>query len=257
MQPEEPLSPQHGSDAGAMMWWGVPLGFLESRSLLEQGELPLWNRNSHSGAPLIGQAISMLGDPLQLIVILGRGSAVAWDLKFLIAKLIFCIGFGCLIFRLLGNKSLAFIYAALGAYCGAYYFIASHPVFFVLAYAPWILLSSMELLNLDSSQKVRWWIIWPLATVGCFNGGHVEVAVDLIVGLNLAALVDALARQPSLDQRLKILRRIAIATFLFVGITAPVWISFLVALDGAYTMHSEISRQEPASWSWWARYCPY
>src|SRR5689334_11188362 len=63
------LKSQHGSDTGAMMWWGLPVGFIESRSLLEQGRLPLWNRYGHTGDTLIGQANSMLGDPLQLIVI--------------------------------------------------------------------------------------------------------------------------------------------------------------------------------------------
>ena len=63
----------------------------------------------------------MLGDPLQLIVILGRGSAEAWDVKFVMAKFLFCVGFGLLILRLPGNRVLAFIYAALAAYCGAYF----------------------------------------------------------------------------------------------------------------------------------------
>ena len=241
MAPKEPFASQHGSDVGAMMWWDVPLGFLQSRSLLEQGQLPLWNRYSHTGAPLIGQAVSMLGDPLQLIVIFGRGSAAAWDLKFLTAKLLFCIGFGLVILRLMGNKPLAFIYAALGAYCGAFFFIANHPVFFVLAYAPWILVSAMELLDLGSTRKFRWWMIWLISNIGCFNGGHVEVAVDLIAGLNLAALTDAVARQYTTGQALKVLRRIAVATLLFLGLTAPVWTSFLVALDGAYTVHAEVN----------------
>ena len=95
--------PQHGSDTGAMMWWDVPVGFIESRSLLDHGELPLWNRYSHAGDTLVGQAVSMLGDPLQLIVILGRGSAEAWDVKFVVAKFLFCVGFGLLILRLLGT----------------------------------------------------------------------------------------------------------------------------------------------------------
>src|ERR1051325_11728550 len=67
----ETIHSVHGSDAEAMMWWGVPVGFIEARSLWEYGELPLWDRCGHAGAPLIGQAVSMLGDPLQLIVILG------------------------------------------------------------------------------------------------------------------------------------------------------------------------------------------
>lgn len=240
MEPAATYVPQHGSDAGAMMWWGVPLGFAESRNLLEQGELPLWNRYGHAGDPLIGQAVSMLGDPLHLIVILGRGSAVAWDIKFLTAKFIFCVGFGLLILRLLGSRPLSLIYAAIGAYCGAYFFIANHPVFFVFTYAPWILLSAMELLDLQSGRHVRWGLIWLLANFGCFNGGHVEVAVVLIGGLNLAALADALARQRNIIGSVKVLGCMSVATLLFLGVAAPVWISFLVALDGSYTAHAEI-----------------
>src|SRR6185437_5104373 len=119
----------HGSDTGAMEIWGVPVGFIQSRSVWEHGELPLWNRYSHAGDSLIGQAVSMLGDPLQWIVILGHGSSVAWDVKFVVAKLLFCIGFGLLIRSLLGSLPLALLFAALGAYCGAFYFVYNHLVF--------------------------------------------------------------------------------------------------------------------------------
>ena len=54
----------HGSDSVATMVWCVPAGFIASRSLLDHGTLPLWNRYSHAGDTFIGQAISMLGDPL-------------------------------------------------------------------------------------------------------------------------------------------------------------------------------------------------
>ena len=240
MRPIPPVQ-VHGSDTAAMMLWGVPVGFIESRSLLEHGELPLWNRYSHSGATLIGQAVSMLGDPLQLIVIFGRGSAGAWDVKFLAAKFLFCIGFGLLIFRLLGSRPLALVYAALAAYCGAFYYINNHPMFFVFSYAPWILLSALALLDLQSQRSVRWGLIWLLANFACFNAGHVEVAVDLIGGLNLAALAGALAGGRSVADSARVLGRMAVGTLLFLGLTAPVWMSFLVALDGAYSVHSERS----------------
>ena len=130
-----PMS-SHGTDTYATMLWEVPVGFIESRSLLEHGELPLWNRYSHAGDTLIGQNETMLGDPLQLIVILGRGSAGAWDVKYLVAKFLFCVGFGLLILRLLANRPLSLIYAALAAYCGAFFYVGNHPVFFVFCYAP-------------------------------------------------------------------------------------------------------------------------
>ena len=237
MKDSIPSRQAHGSDAWATELWGVPVGFIESRSLLEHGELPLWNRYGHSGDTLIGQGVSMLGDPLQLIVILGRGAAGAWDIKFVVAKLLFCVGFGLLILRLLGSRPLSLIYAALAAYCGAFFYINNHPGFFVLCYAPWILLSALAWLDLQSKRHVRWGLVWLLVNFACFNAGHVEVAVDLIGGLNLAAVACALARSRKGADWTNILGRMAVGTVIFLGLTAPVWISFLVALDGAYSLH--------------------
>jgi hypothetical protein len=237
---QDVLQSMHGTDTGAMMWWGVPVGFIESRSLLEHGELPLWNRYSHAGDTLIGQAVSMLGDPLHLIVIIGRGSAVAWDIKFLAAKFLFCIGFGLLILRLLGSRPLSLIYAALAAYCGAFFFINSHPSFFVFSYAPWILLAAIEWLDLRSGHPVRWGLIWLLANFACFNAGHVEVGVTLIGGLNLAAVACALIGCRNIISSAKVLARMAVGTLFFLGLTAPVWMSFLASLDGSYNVHTKV-----------------
>ncbi len=224
---------QHGSDTGAMMWWGVPVGFIESRSLLEKGELPLWNRYGHAGNTLMGQAVSMLGDPLHLIVILGRGSAGAWDIKFLAAKFLFCVGFGLLILRLLENRPLSLIYSALAAYCGAFFYINNHPAFFVFTYAPWILLAAIEWLGSRSGRHIRWGLIWLLANFACFNAGHVEVAVVLIGGLNLAAVACTLTGCRHTVCPARVLGRMGVGTLLFLGLTAPVWMSFLVSLAGS------------------------
>jgi hypothetical protein len=242
--PEPTQRNNHGSDVAAMMWWGVPAGFIESRSLLDHGELPLWDRYGHAGYTFIGQAVSMLGDPLQLIVIIGRGSSVAWDIKFVAAKFLFCVGFGLLIRRLLDNRVLAVIYSALAAYCGAFFYINNHPAFFVFVYAPWILLAAIEWLDLRTGANVRWGIVWLLANFACFNGGHLEVAVVLIGGLNLAAVAHALAAGKNSGHGVKVLCRITAGTLLFLGLTAPVWMSFLVSLGGSYTAHDKILVQQ-------------
>jgi hypothetical protein len=234
-----PTGQAHGSDAWATELWGVPVGFVESRSLLDYGELPLWNRYGHAGDTLIGQAVSMLGDPLQLIVIFGRGSAGAWDIKFLAAKFLFCTGFGMLILRLLGSRPLSLIYAALAAYCGAFFFINIHPAFFVFCYAPWILLSALSWLDPQSKKYVRWGLVWLLANFACFNAGHVEVAVDLMGGLNLVAVACALARSCKVVAWAKVFGSMALGAILLLGLTAPVWISFLETLQGAYSLHPE------------------
>ena len=229
---------RHGSDTAAIMYWDVPCGFIESRSLLEHGELPLWNRYSHAGDTFIGQAITMLGDPLQLIVIVGRGSALAWDIKFLAAKFLFCAGFGLLVLRLLGNGPLSLVFTALAAYCGTFFCINNHPVFFVFCYAPWILLSAMAWLDPTVRCPIGWLAAWLTATVGCFSGGDVEAAVIIIAGLNVTALASTLAAHRA--GTLKVIGRMALGTLLFLGLTAPVWLSFLGALEGSYSAHEEI-----------------
>lgn len=237
--PPPPELGTHGSDTAAMALWGVPAGFIESRSIWEQGEIPLWNRYGHAGETFLGQAISMLGDPLQWIVIGGRGSALAWDIKFLAAKFLFCFGFGLLVLRLLKNIPLSLIYTALAAYCGAFFFIYNHPVFFVFCYAPWILLSALELFDLQSKSWMRWGLVWLITNVACFNAGHVEVAVDLIGGLNAAVLIYVLLTFRGGINLAKSLARLGIGTAIFLGITAPFWMSFLGALENSYSSHSQ------------------
>jgi hypothetical protein len=216
------------------------MGFIESRSIFEHHELPLWDRYGHAGTPLIAQAISMIGDPLQWIVILGRGSSLAWDIKFVGAKLLFCIGFGLLIRHLLRSLPLAMVFSALAAYCGAFYYIYNHPAFFVFSYAPWILLSALEMFDLSPKKYRRWGLIWLLANFACFNAGHVELAVVLIGGLNSTALAFALWNSCGVRTAITLLVRLAIGTALFLALTAPVWVSFLVTLQGAYSVHSDI-----------------
>ena len=106
----------------------------------------------------------MIGRPVTWIVISGRGAAGAWDLKFLVAKFLFCVGFGWLILRLFGSLPLSLLFTALSAYCGAFFFVYSHAIiFFVFCYAPWILLSAAQLLDLQDSE---------LCPLGCGLAGR-------------------------------------------------------------------------------------
>ena len=236
-----PILSRHGSDTAAMMLWGVPAGFIESRSIVQYGELPLWDRYGHAGEAILSQAVSMLGDPLQWIVIFGHGSATAWDVKFLAAKFLFCVGFGLLIFKLFASHPLSWMYAALAAYCGAFFFINNHLVFFVFAYSPWILLSSMALLELQSPSYLRWGLVWLLANYGCFNAGHIEVSAVLIGGLNGAAFIHGLAACRRFPDGVRVVCRMLAGTLLFLMLTAPVWMSFLADLTGSFSSHADVS----------------
>src|SRR6185369_13322517 len=75
---------------------------------------------------------------------------------------------------------------------------------------------------------------------GCFNSGHIEPAVAVIGGMNLAGLAFGLAHCRTMLERVKVISRMAVSTLLFLGLTAPVWLSFLTALDGAYSDHMKV-----------------
>jgi hypothetical protein len=233
-------SNQNGSDTGAIMWAGVPWAFVQSRALFENGELPLWNRYSGGGQTLIGQGISQFGDPLHLIVLLGRGSAVSWDIKYVVAKFLLCVGFGLLIFKLTRSLPTALVYVILSAFCGVYFYIYNHPSFFVFAYSPWILLTGISMLDRDSRRSRGWFIGWLVANLGCFNAGMLSVSVVLIAGLNLTTLVYSISGCKESAARKTVVVRMALGTLIFLGLSSPVWISFLGALDGAFSLHMDV-----------------
>ena len=228
---------QHGSDTGATMWAMAPWTKAQSASILEHGELPLWNRYSHAGETLIGQGISQLGDPLHWIVILARGEAFAWDLKYILAKFLFCLGFGLLVNRLIASRGLAILYSVLAAWSGAFFYTFSHPSFFVFSYTPWILLSAINMLLSPPKKAALWGCLWLLANVACFNAGMLSVAVILIGALNLSALAYAFAYSKN---RKESLLRMTAGTVLFLGWTAPFWMSFIGTEKDAFSLHTEV-----------------
>ena len=116
---------------------------------------------------------------------------------------------------------MSLIYAALAAYCGAFFYIYNHPAFFVFCYAPWILLSGLAWLDLRSDRHIFWGMVWLLVNFACFNAGHVEVAVVLIGGLNLAAMAHALTRHRNVAGVVKLMGRMSVGLLLFLGLTAP------------------------------------
>src|SRR5205814_9827463 len=60
-----------------------------SSALMKLHQLPLWNRFDSIDVPLLGQGQSMFGDPLHFLVLLTNGSAGWWDVKYILAKLLF------------------------------------------------------------------------------------------------------------------------------------------------------------------------
>ena len=174
-----------GSDAGAIMWHDVPNSFIQSRALFRDGELPLWNRYNSCGLTLLGQGQSMFGDPLHALVVLAAGEAWAWDLKFLLAKVLFCFGLGLAVYASCRHLPTALLLAFSSGFIGFFAYRFNHPAFFSVCYAPWLLACWLEITR---SATVRSAVGWTagllLASWAELNSGTAKEAYMLLVSLH-------------------------------------------------------------------------
>jgi hypothetical protein len=233
------LSDPHGADVGALMWQHLPLSALEHDALLRDGELPLWNRYDSAGVPLLGQGQSCFGDPLQVIPILARGAAWAWDLKFLLAKWAFAAGIGACAWRLFRHLPAALLVTGSSAFLGFFVYRINHPAIFSLCYSPWILLCWIRLAQAATGRGT---VLWLAALIGAngteMNSGTAKEAYVLLVALNLTgALLLLLSGQPG-RSKARSLGAAALAGIVFALIAAPVWFTFYRALQISYTSYN-------------------
>jgi len=226
----------HGSDTAAMAWAYVPYTIVQYRAVIRDREVPLWNRYNACGVPLLGQGLSMLGDPLQWLPILARGAAWAFDARFVIAKALWCTGIGCLVLLATGHAPATILVAASSAWIGFFSFRLNHPGFFTLGYAPWILVCWLGLARAATRRAEAGWIAaGACATWLVMSTGAVKEAVMQIASLHLTgALAWWLTPLPAGRRRRTAWRLLAggIGT---VALTAPLWATFAEALSHAHT----------------------
>ncbi len=229
-----------GSDLGAMMWAFIPYSVMQHEALAH-GEWPLRNRYAYNGLGLQGQGISMFGDPLHFIPIAANGAAWAWDLKFLLAKLLFAFGAGLLVLNAVRRVGVAALLAASAPFIGFFAFRFNHAAFFSLCYAPWILLPWLRVAGCDSLRAAwKWMLLLVLASVAELNSGAIKEAVLLLGVLNFAGLLAVLLRPAPMRARLKSASLMAWANVLFVLVSAPFWMTFLDLLGHAYTVYDQV-----------------
>ena len=153
-----------------MPWQNLPYSRVQHEALSVHGEFPFWNRYNQGGLPLFGQGQSQILDPLHWIVVAGEGNAWAWDLKFLLSKLIFLSGIGVCVFLVTRNRLIAVVVMFSTAFIGFFYFRFNHPAYFNLTYAPWLLFFYLQwVLGLQSVRLERTGIRphWPI--IGVFG----------------------------------------------------------------------------------------
>lgn len=230
-----------GSDMGAMMWAHLPYSAIQHRAIFEDGEFPLWNRFSSCGLTLLGQGQSMIGDPLHWIAILGGGAAWAWDLKFVLAKLLFAFGVGLLVRAATQRLGVAALLAASSAFIGFFAYRFNHAAFFSLSYAPWILFAWLGLARSAKWQTgLRWALLLAAATWTEFQSGTAKESAMLIAGLNFTGGLVVLLSRESIGRRARQLVLGAAGIVLFLLLSAPCWLVFLDALGSAHTVYEQV-----------------
>lgn len=227
-----------GSDIGAIMWQHVPFSSIQHRALAA-GEVPLWNRYSAGGVPLLGQGQSMFGDPLQLLPIAANGAAWAWDLKYLAAKVLCAAGLGLTVFALTRRLGPAAIIAATTPFVGFFIYRLNHPAFFSFCYAPWILYTWLRFVQAESWRGT---IFSAAGLMGAnwflLNSGTVKEAYVLLLGLNFSGACMLLATPARGPSRLGRSLLMLWAGGLFALIAAPIWLTFLDTLKASYTSYN-------------------
>ncbi len=243
------LDDTRGSDLGAMMWQNRSYSVIQSRALFHDSEVPLWNRYNSSGTPLLGQGISMLGDPLHLIVLSAGGAAWAWDLKFVLAKFLFASGVGLMVWAATRHIGASLLLAFSSVFIGFFAYRFNHPAFFSLCYAPWILYCWLEFVRASSTRSSVGWLAG-LVLVNWIEmaSGTIKEAYMLVVFLNLCGFLVWLLSERDRQAKLRQGLLIVWVGVLFTLISAPLWLTFWDALGHAYTSYNTPSaRQIPPS----------
>ena len=237
-QAETAIEDFKGADAAAILWFDVPNSFIQSRALFRDGELPLWNRYNSCGLTLLGQGQSMFGDPLHMLVVLAAGEAWAWDLKFLLAKVLFCFGIGVLVYAACRHLPVALLLAFSSGFMGFFAYRFNHPAFFSVCYAPWLLACWIEITRSSSIRTAAGWTTALLvASWAELNSGTAKEAYMLLLSLHACGFLVFLLSPTAF--RLRKLLDLTIAGTALLLIAAPVWITFFDALQKAHVPYKE------------------
>src|SRR5947207_920906 len=179
----------------------------------------------------------MFGDPLHFLVLLARGAAGAWDLKYLLAKFLFAASLGFCVLHLTKHVPAAVIIALSAPFIGFYSYRYSHPAFFSISYAPVIILCWLKLIDRPHGRaSAPWLAMIVLANWAVMNSGTVKEAYILLLAMNFCGALTLLLSSGVVDKMVK-LRQAVFVLFLFVLIATPVWLTFLNTLKSSWTIY--------------------
>lgn len=228
-----------GSDTGALLFQHLYYSMAQ-RDALSAGELPLWNRYSLCGEPLLGQGQSMFGDPMNFLTIATHGAAWAWDVRFLFVHWLFAAACALCVWRLTRHLGASLLVAATAVFLGFYTYRLIHPANFGVAYAPLLLLTWIGFLQAATPRRQALWLAGTIGAHWCLvTSGTMKEAYMLVLGMDLAGLC-LLALLPAIrGRRGRLLGLATAAGAVFVLLSAPLWLSFLVTWKHSFTSYDQ------------------
>lgn len=224
------------SDTGAMLFQHLYYPMIEHSAIVRDHELPLWNRSSLCGVPLLGQGQSMVGDPLNLLTIFANGASWAWDIRFVVARWLLALGMGMTAWLFTRHLPSSVLTTVGAGFLGYFSFRLNHPANFSVAYAPWLLVGWLALAQAKSRKGENRALALLLVCHGIeFCSGTVKEAVVLLVMLDCAGFLLLLLWPETAPVRRRRLGLALGTVVLFAVLAAPFWGSFLVTLHHSYT----------------------
>lgn len=231
------------SDIGATGYSIVPNTVVQWKALVRDLEFPFWTRYVGCGTPLFAQGQSMIGDILHWIPLAAGGGAVAWDIKFILSKAVFAAGVGLVVFKFTSNLQAGLLLAISSCFLGFFAYRFNHPAFFVLTYAPWIVLQWARLGDALAVERPRIRscvaqaallaaVTWLQLNAGAPKEGVITACFMHSLGI--------LAFVGSVHSKWGWIRSFAVATGFGFGailVAAPHWLLFLDALAKSYTVY--------------------
>ena len=233
------------SDHGAMPWAFLPYSRVQHEAVFEHGEFPLWNRYNSAGLPLFGQGQSMILDPLHWIVVAGEGNGWAWDVKFLLSKLLFLTGIGACVFSITRSRAITFALMVSVAFIGFYYYRFNHPVYFNLTYVPWLFFSYLALIRgLQGGDVIgsRRWQLWPMFGIFAMSllllfSGTPKGTSILFGALHFAGLIGVIGTSKGIREKAINFGVLLVLWTAIALASAPHWLIFLDTLSKVSTVY--------------------
>ena len=231
-----------GSDTGALLFNHMYYAMVQRDALLQHGELPLWNRYSLCGEPLLGQGQSMFGDPFNFLTILADGAAWAWDVRYVLAHWLFAVGLGFTVWQLTRRFGASLLVTLGSVFIAFFTYRINHPSSLSECYSPWILWAWVGLIQSSAPRRLAAWLLALVAAHWLvFTSGTVKEAYMLIACLDLTGVVLLAMLPEAQGRRWQLFNLAACAGGVFVLLSAPGWMSFLVSWRHSYTWYDQPS----------------